>query len=183
MYGYNELGLSDDELRQQLQQYMNENGDEFQNAFQAHSGLLGDVGADAGSTVPFAEEPQVPNPGVFQAESPNAPVTPQAPEAANGIAGIAQPTRGGSDMAENMIQVAQEAVLPSNNLLAQRRQADEAANKEALSKKGGGLLGGLLKMGLNYALGNWLGGVGSRALGTVGDAFNKAFKIKGIGAK
>lgn len=107
---------------------------------------------------------------VQEPQTPTAPMPQQGVEDLEAMAGDASATaaemgRAGQEMANQSIQ----------NAGAKRQaltQVSQQAAQQALQQnKGGGLLGSLL--------GNWLGGVGSRALGTVGDTFNKAFKIKG----
>ena len=161
----------DDEQQQRLQEFLSQYSDAM-----TTSGLLGDTGAGVGSAAAF----QGLGDGLqstFQAQTPNAPVAPTAPEAADTIPGIVP--EGGSDIAKEMVENGQASQLQGNGMLNALRQADlNAIQSEDQRNKGGGLLGSLLKIGINTALGNWLGGVGSRALGTVGDGFNKAFKIK-----
>lgn len=76
-------------------------------------------------------------------------------------------SEGGSDIAQSMAALGQQMGANSagagRNRIAQQAQANQAAMQEAQQSKGGGLLGGLLKMGINMALGNamgkWIGGM------------------------
>lgn len=199
-FGYNGW---DEEFQRQFQQYLAEHGGEQSQSEQPQTvrGLLDADGAGAGSGEPA--QPQAPSTfqaqtfeddsqvlegdsrtreGGFQAQAPNAPVAPEAPQA-EGMPGVVQPTTSAADIAKEAAEAGEGSRLPNTGMLERLNNNAQEALAQAGQKKGGGLLGTLLKIGINTAMGNWLGAVGGKALGTVGDAFNKAFKIKGIGVK
>lgn len=98
----------------------------------------------------------------------------QYPELAQLLGGGGGVTQQLEDMGENASDVAQATAAlgqqmgatstgAGRNHIDQLKQASQAAMQQDQQSKGGGLLGGLLKMGINMALGNamgkWIGGM------------------------
>ncbi|MBR1646046.1 MAG: hypothetical protein IJ685_04620 [Selenomonadaceae bacterium] len=127
-------GLNDEESNNLFNQYLQE-------------GLLGEA----------------PPPEGFQAQQP------QTPELAQGLLGgdvtqqMQDMSEGGSDTAQSMAALGQHlgetAAAAGRSRIAQQQAANQAAMQQDQQSKGGGLLGGLLKLGANIALNKWIGGM------------------------
>lgn len=200
--------MFDDTNRWVPDDYQQEELNRFLNNYygRTHDGLLGTLPNDDENPAMFTdaaqflnsgapEQPQVPElpQGIVESSDEGGlqlqePQTPAAPTPQQGVEDLKGMLGSASETAAEMGREGQEQ---ANSLIANagaKRQAltqasQQAAQQALQQNKGGGLLGSLLKIGINTALGNWLGGVGSKALGTFGNALNKAFKIKGVGAK
>lgn len=72
-------------------------------------------------------------------------------------------SEGGSDVAQATAALGQQMGATSTGAGRNRIAQQQQANQQDQQSKGGGLLGGLLKIGINMALGNaigkWVGGM------------------------